>query len=113
MCVGDFGKRGDEGGVNDVPVGCIEEDTEGKYGYEREHFGSFSFWIQFKLIPFKSDKHEYSSREERGEEYISKYISILFCSVLLYFTISLSISYSKLEYPTTHTTILLVLLEDN
>lgn len=29
MRVGDFGERGDEGGVNDVLVDCVRKDREG------------------------------------------------------------------------------------
>lgn len=48
MCVGDFGEGGDEGGVDDVLVDYIGNDTDGDYGGYRKHIGMILFaQIQF------------------------------------------------------------------
>lgn len=49
MCVGDFGEGGDEGGVDDVLVDYIGNDTEGDYGGYRKHVGMILF-AQIQLI---------------------------------------------------------------
>lgn len=54
MCVGDFGKWGDEGGIDDISVNYEGDDTESDYGGYRKHFEmsirtQFSKQIQYGI----------------------------------------------------------------